>query len=182
MAARPPPEWTRRVDLAGWQHESAAFLGRRAGESRPVRGRPRPPDGTMAVGERPGERWSGENGTSAPFSGEAAAPPSPDPAPPLEANLRLRESAQRQDDLLALAAGDLRGPAAALLAGLRRLRRDATGAARGLLEALEEEALRVARVAEGLGALRSFEGGQVSLRRRAAELNGLVTQAVGVRL
>jgi two-component system, cell cycle response regulator len=136
----------------------------------------------MAVGERPGERWSGENGTSAPFSGEAAAPPSPDPAPPLEANLRLRESAQRQDDLLALAAGDLRGPAAALLAGLRRLRRGATGAECESLAALEEEALRVARVAEGLGALRSFEGGQVSLRRRAAELNGLVTQAVGVRL
>ncbi len=136
----------------------------------------------MAVGERPGEGWSAGNGTSVSSSGGAATPGTAEPAPLLEANRRLRESAQRQDDLLALAAGDLRGPAAALLVGLRRLRRAAGGPGRDALEALEEEARRVARVADALGALRSFEGGQVSLRRRAAELNGLVTQAVGVRL
>jgi len=136
----------------------------------------------MAVGERPGERSLAGNGASAASSGGAAASGSAEPAPLLEANRRLRESAQRQDDLLALAAGDLRGPAAALLVGLRRLRRAAGGPGRDALEALEEEARRVARVADALGALRSFEGGQVSLRRRAAELNGLVTQAVGVRL
>ena len=109
----------------------------------------------MAVGERQGERWSETAGAV-------------EPAPLLEANRLVRESAQRRDDLLALAAGDLRGPAAALLIGIRRLRRAATGVERAALDALEEEARRVARVAAGLGALRSVEGGQVSLRRRAA--------------
>ncbi|HYS79203.1 MAG TPA: diguanylate cyclase [Anaeromyxobacteraceae bacterium] len=136
----------------------------------------------MAAGERTGERWSEGNGASVPPSDGEPAPAPAESAPLLEANRRLRESAQHQDDLLALCAADLRSPTAALLMGLRRLRRAATGAEELALAALEEEARRVARVADGLGALRSLESGQVSVHPRPTELNGLVTQAVGARL
>jgi diguanylate cyclase (GGDEF)-like protein len=116
-----------------------------------------------------------------PPAGRRDAPERSRPGDPaLEANRKLRESAQRHDDLLALAAEDLRGPAAALLRGLRRLRR--TGAAGAALEKLLREARRVALVADGLVALRSIEGGGVPLRRRRpADLRELVERVADAR-
>jgi len=126
----------------------------------------------MAIGERPGARTDPPAvDPPARATGATARARPGDPA--LEANRKLRESAQRHDDLLALAAEDLRAPVAALLRGLRRLRR--TAGADPAVEELLRDARRVALVADGLVALRSVEGGSVPLRRRRpADLRELV--------
>jgi two-component system cell cycle response regulator len=137
----------------------------------------------MAVRKQPGA--SGGSLAGAPPAAEAGtgAPGRPrdgDPAQLLEANRKLRESAQRHDDLLALAAEDLRAPAAALLRGLRRLSRAGPGDAE--VEALLRDARRVALVADGLVALRSLEGGCVPLRRRRPiDLRELVERVAAAR-
>jgi two-component system, cell cycle response regulator len=106
-----------------------------------------------------------------------------DSAQLLETNRRLRETAQRRDDLLSTAADDLRAPAAALLRHVRRLRRRAasSGADRRALEALDRQAHRVAALADGLAELRTIERGQVLLRRRPIELAALLAEMAEAR-
>jgi two-component system, cell cycle response regulator len=134
----------------------------------------------MAVGKRPGmssDPTAGDPLASRTGAGERTRPA--DPAQLLEADRKLRESAQRHDDLLALAAEDLRAPAAELLRGLRRLRRSGAGPE---LDHLLRHARRVALVADGLVALRSVEGGSVPLRRRRpADLRELVERVASAR-
>ncbi|HET9597010.1 MAG TPA: hypothetical protein VFP65_15590, partial [Anaeromyxobacteraceae bacterium] len=102
----------------------------------------------------------------------------------LEANRRLRESAQRRDDLLTLVASDLRGPSAALLRHVRRLREGDGALSHGerrALEALERQARRVAAIAEGLLALNTLEAGRIPLDRQPVDLRALLSRAVEAR-
>jgi len=120
----------------------------------------------------------------APVADKLDAPRQPDSAQLLEANRRLREAAQRRDDLLSTAAEDLRGPATALLRDIRRLkRRDAalSDGERRALAALDRHACRVAALADGLAELKTIERGQVLLRPRPIELGALVGEIVEAR-
>ncbi len=111
--------------------------------------------------------------------------PGPDSAQVTEADPRIRESAQRRDDLLSLAAEDLRSPVASLLRHVRRLRRRAPAmlgeADRRALEALDRQVGRLAAVSEGLLAMKAIEGGHVPLRRRPTELGAFLTRLMEAR-
>ncbi len=107
-----------------------------------------------------------------------------DSAQLLEMNRRLRDAAQRRDDLLSTAAEDLRGPAAALLMDIRRLKRRDAGLSDGerrALAALDRHARQVAALADGLAELKTIERGQVLLRPRPIELGALVGEIVEAR-
>jgi diguanylate cyclase (GGDEF)-like protein len=104
----------------------------------------------------------------------------------LETNRHLRESAQRRDDLLSLAAEDLRAPSASLLRQVKRLRRRTSAASSEAelraLDALERQVQRVAAVAQGLRAISGIEGGQVQLRLCPTELGAFVSRLIETRL
>jgi len=107
-----------------------------------------------------------------------------DSAQLLEMNRRLRDAAQRRDDLLSTAAEDLRGPAAGLLRDVRRLKRRDAGLSDGerrALAALDRHARQVAALADGLAELKRIERGQVLLRRRPIQLGALVGEIVEAR-
>jgi len=104
----------------------------------------------------------------------------------LETDRHLRESAQRRDELLSLAAEDLRAPSASLLRQVKRLRRRTSAASskteRRALDALERQVQRVAAVAQGLRAISGIEGGQVQLRLCPTELGAFLSRLVETRL
>jgi two-component system cell cycle response regulator len=131
-------------------------------------------------GEQPGPKAEArlEPGATTPEPGELARLRA-DCAQLLDANQRLQAAARRRDDLLALAAADLEGPAAALLSQVRRLSRDAAvaPARRRTFASMERSAARVAAVAHGLASLRAVEGGRVLLHRRPADLAALIARA-----
>ncbi|HTP26673.1 MAG TPA: diguanylate cyclase [Anaeromyxobacteraceae bacterium] len=96
-----------------------------------------------------------------------------------ELNRRLRELAQRRDDLLSLAAADLRAPTASILRQLRQLRaHPSSETARHLIDALGRQARRVAALADGLRALTTIEEGRLQLKCRPTELVSLLSRLI----
>ncbi len=136
-----------------------------------------------AGGERPTGRGNGER-----IIRDSRPDPARLPAVPLELepSRRLRDSAARRDELLSLAAEDLRVPSASLLRQVRRLRRTAPAAQgeadRRALDALERQVQRVAAVAESLLAMSAMDGGQVQLDPRPTELGAFLSRLVEARM
>jgi diguanylate cyclase (GGDEF)-like protein len=102
----------------------------------------------------------------------------------LETNRRLGEAARRRDDLLALAAHELRSPAATLLRELRHLRRGAAtlpDAEQRILERLDVQARRIAGVADSLLAAFAVEAGQPQPTDENRDVRGIVADVVATR-
>jgi diguanylate cyclase (GGDEF)-like protein len=110
---------------------------------------------------------------------------SPGPALP-EPGRSLRDPAPRRDDLLSLAADDLRAPCASLLRHVRRLRRSgkatSSEADRRALDALERQVQRISAVSEALSSMSAMEGGQFQLRLCSTELGALLSRILETRL
>jgi diguanylate cyclase (GGDEF)-like protein len=98
----------------------------------------------------------------------------------LESNRRLREAGHRKDDLLALSADELRGPAELLLGQARLLLSDAREplgeAQRKGLEAIERQGRRILELAGDLGGLRSLAVGRLDLERERVEMGALCSE------
>jgi diguanylate cyclase (GGDEF)-like protein len=123
---------------------------------------------------------SSHNG-GAPHGPATGREPEDESARLVEANRRLRDSAQRRSELLAVVADVLHGPAAVLLRQLRRLERGRATRAPGdqrALGVLQRHARRIADVVQGLETLEALEAGHVHVQRRPTELGAAVNRAV----
>jgi diguanylate cyclase (GGDEF)-like protein len=115
----------------------------------------------------------------------APAAPHGDPAVPGAAPLASPESPRPSDGALPLVAEELRIPAAILLRELRHLRRVPVPAvsdtARRALQAVEEQARRIALLADLLLELEAIERGEVQLKRRPTAVATLLEHVLETR-
>ncbi|HZZ83018.1 MAG TPA: diguanylate cyclase [Anaeromyxobacteraceae bacterium] len=92
----------------------------------------------------------------------------------IEATRRLREAAERREEILASCARDLRGPAEKLLLHTRALLRGGTGslapAQAEAIEAIARESRQLLHLADDLLALRALDSGAEPLERATADL------------